>query len=216
MASTDHSISVVGQCKLDVQPDKIQLQFTVEEENKNQKVVSENAHQKYNTLLSKMKAANIKNAEFETNQYQVYPNYAWEDRKRVFKGYKAIIGLTIKTSDLEVSGKLFQIGNDLNISNIQGPNPYISDELSTQMNAKCLKIATSDAQKKASILAESLGVKLGPAISISEQSSLEPQPPTYTIKSAMLRNESMESTSPDISIGKQTYKVTIAVNFQIK
>lgn len=211
----EKTIYVTGKCKKNILPDRVSVTITIEELNKKQSISSERATNKYNDLLKQVKALKLKNAEYETTEYRVFPHKPWENRKQVFKGYKTRIGLKISTSEMDKAGKLLSIGNDYGQDFVSGPDSFVSDSLYDKSYNSCLKTAMIDAKDKGSILAKSSGRKLGKVLAIREGSAPVHHPrPMY--KSARMEMASASSApAPQIEYSKQKINVALSVYFGI-
>ncbi|MCO4753152.1 MAG: SIMPL domain-containing protein [Bacteriovoracaceae bacterium] len=208
----EHGIKVIGECKQRVQPDRLAISFVVETLKDSVDASTAQANKKYNTLLENLKALKLKNAEFDTFEYSSAPYKVYENRKNVFKGYKTRIGLKVSTSEMDKAGEIFQVGSIIGQEFIQGPNPYVSDNLAKKTYEKCLVIASNDAKDKAQVLAKSLDVVLGKAFNVKESVSNRP---TYKSNSIMNMAESVSSAPAKIEFGKSDIELKLEVYFTI-
>lgn len=213
----EKTISVTGSCKKNILPDRVSVTLTIEQLNKNQKVSSEKASEKYNKLLKRIKKMKLKDAEYSTTEYRVFPHKPWENRKQVFKGYKTRIGLRVSTSEMDKSGKLLSLGNDIGQDFVSGPDSFVSDSLYDKTYRDCLKVAMKDAKAKAKIIAQTASRKLGRVLAVSETQRNIGQQPRPMYKAA--RMEMMAAgapVTPKIEFGKDKIHVTLSVFFDIK
>lgn len=213
----EKSIFVSGACKQDVLPDRVSVLLTIEELNKKQKVSAQRASEKYNKILKKIKELKLKNAEYATTEYRVFPHRPLENRKQVFKGYKTRISLKVSTSDMDKTGTLLSLGNELGQDFVSGPDSFVSDELFDKTYRDCLKVAMKDAKAKALIIAKAAKRKLGKVLAVSEgHSSGAPTPsPPYYKAAAMEVMGAARSAPAKIEFGKDKIHVTLAVHYEL-
>ena len=208
----DKLINVTGRCHKDIVPDRVGLDITVEILNMDQQKSSEIANEKYNSILKVYKGLKLKDAEFKTTSYRVYPHKVWENQKQVFKGFKTSISLNLATSETKKAGKLIQVANENKIEQVSGPNLFVSEKLYNSNYNECLKIAVADGKVKANILAKASDNKLKKIISIKESGSYSQPRPMYN---QMVMAKSMRSESANIEVGTTKMEVSLDINFSI-
>lgn len=211
----EKTISLTGKCEKKIMPDRVKVQLSIEVLNKSQTESTKIANEKYNNLLKVYKDLNLKDAEYETTEYRIFPFNPWEKRKQVFKGYKTKIGLSVSTSEIKKVGQLINAGNIIGQDFLNGPNQYVSDMLKKKIFKSCLTTAINDAKEKATIIAIASGVKLGSVLSVSESSYSNPSPrPMY--KAAMAMKSESVSDSPNIELKSSKLSLNLNVVFAIK
>jgi uncharacterized protein YggE len=211
----EKTISVTGICKKNVLPDRVSVTVTIEELHKKQQVSSERANKKYNQLLKEMKSLKLKDSQFATVEYRVFPHRPWENRKQVFKGYKTRIALKVSTSEMDKAGKLLTIGNTIGQDFVSGPDTFASDSLYDQTYKDCLKIAMKDAYGKAKIIAQAGKRKLGKVLAVSEGRGRSTPAPRPMYKAARLEMASASAEPPQIEFGKDKIQVNLSVYYDL-
>lgn len=210
-------LSVMGLCNIDILPDRVSVSFTIEELDMNQKNSTDKASKKYNALLSKIKALKLKNAEYQTTEYSVFPHRPWENRKQVFKGYKTRISFKVTTSEMDKTGNVLTLGDNLEQDSVRGPDSFVSDELFKKNYLACLKTAMNDAFEKAAILASSSKRKLGKVIAVHEGQGGDsrPMPMLKAMRAASPMMAMDASAPPQIEFGKDKIHVRLNVYFEM-
>lgn len=217
MASAEekHGMQVTGECKRQIAPDMVFVNFTLEELENSVEESTQKANQRYNELLNKLKKMNLKDAQFSTTEHQTSPHRVWENKKQVFKGYKTRIGLKVETSEMDKVGKILQAGGNLGHEFIQGPNPFVSNSKQQKTYNECLKEASENATAKAKLLAKSLNVKLGKAFQVEESGSGgNPPPMPYMSMAKSTRGGGGEAA--EIEYGKESLEVSLRVSYKIQ
>lgn len=212
----EKTISVSGTCKNNILPDRVSVTITIEQLHKKQQISSERASEKYNKLLKTAKLLKLKDVEYSTTEYRVFPHKPWENRKQVFKGYKTRIGLKISTSEMDKAGKLLSLGNNIGQDFVSGPDPFVSDSLYDKTYRDCLKIAMKDAKEKAKIIAKSASRKLGKVLAVSEsQGAISLPRPMYKAARMEMMADSSGASAPNIQFGKDKIHVTLSVFYDL-
>ncbi len=211
------AISVNGECNKKLSPDRFRVEFRVEVTNKSQQKSTSKANSIYAALKKEIQKINPKDLELNTSTYNVNPEYEWAKNKRIYKGFKTTLGLTVVSSEMEKSGEIINVGNKVSVNNIQGPNPFVALTTFQKKYRECLSKAAEDARNKADMLAKSLGVSLGKAIQVNETNFNAYQPSRRHAPRMMMKSESaMADSAPDIEFGKQSLNVKLNVKFSIR
>ena len=202
-------IEVNGYAKMEVEPDEIYLQITInEKDNKGKVSVEEQERAMYKAL----KAAGI-----DVEKSLVVDDMS-SDLQSYFLRKDAI--LTTKSYELKVNSAkqltaAFQALQSAGISDVNLTRTDVSNmaELRQQVRAKAAK----QAQQNASTLAEALGTKIGPALYVQDYGDNNARSfrPIMLAKSAMANDEA-EAGMPDLSFQKITIEQSVLVRFWMR
>ena len=164
------TIAATGRASVDVMPDEANVFVRIE-------TLSESADESKNEnskisddVLYALYKIGIDKDDIGTEQFNIYPEYTWEDRKRELKGYKTINVLKVKTIDFGDVGKIVDAAVDAGANGIDRISFDLSEDKQTEMKKEALTKATKDARGKAEAIAQGLDAKLGKVVSISESS----------------------------------------------
>jgi uncharacterized protein YggE len=103
----------------------------------------------------------------KTSGYSLAPNYRYpQGGKPEIVGYTASNTLRIKTSNLNLVGRLIDSAMQAGANNVQRLVFTLKDELSAQLEA--LKTASAKAKAKAEATAASLGLKIVRIVAVNE------------------------------------------------
>lgn len=207
----DHSINVNGVCKKNIIPDRIKVSISVEILDKDQKVSTNKANKKYNDILQAYKNLNLKDAEFETTDYRIFPYKTWEKQKEVFKGYKTNISFTVSTSEVDKASDMLSIGHEDGQDFVSGPDSFVSDELYKTTYNECLTLASNDGEEKAKIIAKANNLKIQKLIAVYEGTH-QVQSPMPVMRKSM----TMMEDRPNIELGKTSVHVNLNMYYSIK
>jgi uncharacterized protein YggE len=156
-------------------------------------------------LINRIKALGVADKDLTTSGYWLGPNYSPGGS---ISGYRASEQLQFKWHNVDTVGKaldaVVQEGDATNISVGFG----LADPKVTQAEARSAAIA--DARTKAQAMASAAGVKLGPVVRVSDQSSYSrfPTPMMYS-------GAAMKDMSTQIPVGELTVQVSVEVDFTI-
>ncbi len=212
----DRQVSVTGECRKKLSPDKITITYQVNKTGKKPKFSSNVAAKTYNSLIKKVKSLNLTNRELETGSYNTQPEYSWEKGKRRLKGYRTRISLSVKTSSIDKASDLLILGSEIGVEETNGPNPYVSRAKRDKFHDSCLTTASKRALEKAQILAKSLKASVGEVVTITEHYSNNHSYDggVRRMSKSSFQADKMESVS--IQMKKQDYSLKVNATFSLK
>jgi len=161
-------------------------------------------------VFDELEAAGIKKSNIATSQLSLQPQYDYRDRnKPTIKGYEARNTVTVKSDDIEQVGPMLDALVRAGVNNINQVRFSVKDPKNALNKAR--EDAIREAREKAESMAEAAGVKLGPLLSMTENSGGSNPQPIYARAAAM----EMSSVSTPISAGDQTLSVSVNLSYGI-
>ena len=208
------SITVKGKGTVKVVPDIASFYLTVEEHAKTQQEASDKLAKKVNKIMDLLRSKGIDEKDIKTENYSLSPKYYWEDGKRKQDGYTASERIKVKVRDKSKASSIIAGISEIGVSYISSLSFEVDDLESYREKAR--KKAIEDAKRKAKLLAEQLGVKLGKLLSYSEvNGGYRKSPIYYATKSVML--ESADNvTPPELPSGENEITVNVSLTYEIK
>lgn len=168
----DRTLTVTGLAKISVAPDTVELWMTAQSKNKDYDEAMRLSAEGTKALRAAFEAADFDGAELKTADFNVNPEYeSYQDKKtgaykRRFTGYCVSHRMKIAfPADNALLGKALAAvmssgaAPEVGISYIVKDTESVKNEL--------IKKAAADSRKKAEILAETAGVRLGPIAAIN-------------------------------------------------
>ena len=157
-----------GQATIKVMPDLVRVHFNVETRGETSKEATENNSLIVDKLITELVKNGFERKQIETTNFNVYPDYIWDEGKREDNGYVATHSVRVEIS----AGSIEKIGEVVDSGVNAGAGvSYISFELSQELQnkykAEALKLAAEDAKIKAEAIAGGLGQKIGKLVSTS-------------------------------------------------
>lgn len=160
--------------------------------------------------INELKKIGIAESNIKTSQYTVYPDYKYHDStgERTVTGYRANYDFQVKTKEINSVGKILDtaikagVSSNHNISySVENPKPYY---------AQALKLAVNHSKENANVIAGALGVTLGSAVNVTEQSSGNSYYRTEAASSKMMDGAGA-NTSGMAELYYDTIEITAAI-----
>ncbi len=161
-------------------------------------------------LFAALKAAGIEDKDVQTSNFSVQPRYDFSNGQAPkLVGYDVSNTVTVKIKKIDEMGalldKLVQSGSN----QITGISFDVSKP--EQATDEARKLAVADAQRKAKVYAEAMGVVLGNVVQISEGSAV--QPPMPMVRATMMKADAAPPVP--VAAGEQTLAADVNVIWEI-
>ena len=203
-------ITVSGEGRVAGTPDTLTLTIGISLNRDTVSHASEDAARLATEHIDALKAEGIEEADIQTANYSIHPEYDHRNDTRRLIGYRVSNEVRVKIRDLDRAGEIIgratsQGGNEVVV---QGLGFSLEDNDLLVVSAR--EAAWQDAHSKAEQLARLAGVTLGPPTAISE--TFAAPPPMQRIAYA---EAAMGSASAPIQAGELDVGVTIQVTFSL-
>lgn len=211
------SISVSGEGRVSVAPDRAQLRVAVDALDLDLKLAEKQVNAVVRRYLDAVRALGIEAKDINTAGIQVQPEFRWDPKnnQQILEGYRVRREIRITVRDLDKLGDFLMRATDAGVTQVNPP--VFESSRAEALEREALAKAALDAQAKARVLAETLGVKLGPPRTIQAQShdSL-PKPLPMTAK-VMMAADAAESAAETmgLSVGEIELRAALGVEFEI-
>jgi uncharacterized protein YggE len=160
------AVSVNGQGEVSVAPDRARLSMAVEQTDPDPKAAQAKVNGIVRSYLAQARALGARDEDLSTAALSINAEYDYSGGKgRQFLGYHVTRGITVVVRDLDKIGDYLQRASDAGINNVS--NPQLESSRADELQRQALAKAALDAQAKAKLLADTLGVKLGPVHTIN-------------------------------------------------
>lgn len=219
------TIMVSGKGEKMATPDIAEFSFSVIKEAKTVDVAQEEATKTMNAVIAVVKESGIDEKDIKTTGYNIYPKYEYRRSgttvcnewgcppgTQVLIGYEVSQSITVKVRKIENAGAvLSKIGNT-GVSNVSGLTFLVDKEDDIKSEARAMAI--QDAQEKAKVLANQLGVKLVRIVSFSESGDY----PIYYGKAAGLGmgGADVAAPVPELPPGENTITSNVTIVYEIR
>ncbi|MGD1823251.1 MAG: SIMPL domain-containing protein [Pleomorphochaeta sp.] len=204
------SISAIGQVNLT--PDIVTFNVEANETKKTTSEALNTTNKKISKVLEILYRYGINDTDISTNSLNLYPQYNWEDGKKLLIGQNASQSLKIKLRDIDKLGKIIdEIGQ---IENINLYSIKFDKDDKSEAYTKARELAVKNAIEKATTLANAANMTLLTPISISEGSAS-----SYVsydrVNSKMMMAEA-SSYSTETPSGELTISTTVNIIFTME
>lgn len=160
-------------------------------------------------VIEGLKSAGLSAGDIQTQQFQIQPRYrTYKDRPQEIEAYSVRNQVTVKVREIARLGEILDQVVTLGANQASNITFIVSDAERRKDEAR--KLAVENAIKRARILAEASGARLGPVLSITEE-VIGPRPPR-----PMVARSSMSMESVPIEAGSETLSVRVEVAFALE
>ena len=171
------TITVTGTAQLSFKPDLAVVYLRIETRSKSAETARADNARITNDIINALHVLGIENDLIETQNYQINPEYDYQNGLQIFKGYVVSSTLKVTVKNFDKIGNVIDTavgkGALINSVNFELSKPKLS-ECKTQSMAEAAK----DARSKADAVVQALGRSLGNLQSIT-CSSYDYNPQTY-------------------------------------
>jgi len=163
-----NKLKVLGKGIINVKPDVAEVVLGVITENIQLEVAQEENAKIMEQVINSIEEIGVLPKYIQTQNYNIRPNYDYINGKQIFRGYEVNNNLKVLISDINTVGEIIDTAVKNGANTVSGINFIVSDQ--TKYYYEALRLATTDAQNKATVMANKLKVKLNIIpIEINEQ-----------------------------------------------
>lgn len=220
------TISVTGEGEVLAVPDIGQFSFSVTAKAATAAEAQSLAAEANNKVLGYLKEQGVAEKDIKTEQYSLYPHYRYEEQpcpfgvrcpggQQVEDGFEVSQSMLVKVRDLNKAGELMSGAGERGATNISGLSFTIDNDDKLKEEARALAI--TDAQTKAKVLAEELGVRLVRMTGYYENNG---EMPMYGYGGDMKSQAAVPmmegADAPEVPTGEQSTKSRVTLTFIVR
>lgn len=213
MMPPPRTIAVAGQGEVAVAPDRARLRVGVFQVSPDLAAAQTEVNKVVRAYLVELKALGTKEANISTAGFSIQPEYVWDEKENLQRltGYRVARDIEVLVENLDKLGDYLLRATKAGVNQVQPPQLESSKAKDIQQQA--LVKATQDAQAKAKLLADTLGVKVGPVRTISAGDSYSPAPMP---KMAMaMRSDAGGNSEMGLLTGEIRYSASVSAEFDL-
>lgn len=199
-------ISVTGLGTTSMQADEAAVTLGVQTENESASEAVRLNAQLMTDVVEALKTLGIAEEDMQTVSYSVYPVYSRENRDKVI-GYRVVNMIEVTIAKLELVGEAIDAASKNGANKIQGVSFGLSSVNREELRTKAYLAALTDAEEKAELIAERLGITITGVVRVSE-TVYRPYEPYRDYTFAL---EGEVGASTPILEGKLSVSVTVHV-----
>ena len=201
----NRAISVKGSAKLTGTPDWVVIVFNVESESYYYEVCTEMLAKRTLILKKELMALGIEDKNIKTFHFDIDTGFDWVEGRRIFRGYKASHKLKVEFPfDKDYLNKIMRkLGQTKSHASFRIAFTIAEPE---SLRQQALAEAVKNAARKAEVLADAAGVKLGPIIRIDYTWS-----DIYIESNLSIRAFMVSESAPDYDFTPEDIEITETV-----
>ena len=211
------TITTTGTAEIKAVPDLITIYFNVQTTNLTAKDAKDANSEIVDNIITVLVKEGFERKDITTENYNIYPDYTWENNKQNFIGYKATQTLKVQLSaeNKDKAGEVIDAGVDAGAL-LSYINFELTQESQNRYKAEALKLASEDAKLKAESIASGVGKTIGSLVSISD-STFDYNPwPIYMESAGVADIAAAKTATTNIQPGEQTISAQVSAVFKIK
>lgn len=202
------SVSVDGRGEVYATPDRARVSMSVEVTKPELQAAQAEANRVVRELLAQLRPLGLKDEDIATAGLNIRADYDYANSKRRFLGYHVSRGVEVVVRDLDRIGDVLLKATAVGINNVSDPQLESSKAEALQRDA--LAKAAANARAKAQVLADALGVKLGPIHTV--HSSTEAPPPVPRARFALMAAAPAADASGNEQMGFSAGQIRYGAN----
>lgn len=155
---SDNRLKVFGKGAVSVKPDAAEVVIGVIKENPQLEVAQEENASVTQQVINSIIRMGVLPKYIQTENYNIRSNYDYVEGKQVFRGYEVSNNIKVLIRNIDLAGEIIDAAVKNGANNVSGIDFIVSDQSTYYYEA--LRLAVTDAQNKASVMADKLKVKL--------------------------------------------------------
>jgi hypothetical protein len=219
------TISVTGEGEVLAVPDIGQFTFSVQVEAADATAAQEQSGTKVNSIIAFLKESGIEDKDIKTLNYNLSPNYRWEERvcvpgsfcgpgEQIQDGFSVNQSVQVKVRNTADASTILTGVGEREATNISGLDFVIDDTDALMMEAR--EKAIADAKEKAVALADDLGVQLVKIAAYSENNSRY-NPAPYQVRSMSFDTaEESGFKGAELPMGEDQMTAQVTITYEIR
>ncbi|MBZ4665872.1 SIMPL domain-containing protein [Mahella sp.] len=207
-------LTAAGEGKVMVKPDRATINMGVQTEDKDAKTAQTQNAQKMDAVMKKLKTLGISDDDIKTSQYNVFPQYDYNDDKSTLRGYQVINMVNVIVKDTAKLGDIIDQAAQAGANQMDSVAFTISEQ--DKYYNEAIAKAIEQAKEKANVMANTAGVKVKAIINVSEATA--GYQPVYGMGGVeYAKDQALAATAPTpIASGQLEVKANVVVTFEIE
>jgi len=204
---SERYVSVTGEGEANAVPDLAIIQAGVTTQGKTARIASDANSKAMAKVLAALRAAGIAERDMRTSQFSISPIYdSRRDGDNRITGFQAANQVSVKVRDLAKLAAVLDQVISAGANDVSGIHFTVSER--SKLLDKARGEAVADARRKAELLANAAGAKLGPAMAIVENAGAPVPVQRFAVRAA-------STAPPPIAVGEQMLRVHVSVTFEL-
>lgn len=170
-SAKEGQLTVTGTARVQRSPDYLEVSVGLFEDAATAGEAQARALAAMSKVVGAVKALGLSGVELQTQAVRLDARFgrAREGEESKIIGYRGEIGLRVRTSDLKAAARIIDAGIKAGANRVGGVEFGLRELIGAREEA--LKLAMAAAKRKAAVMADGLGVRLGRVVTAGEQST---------------------------------------------
>ncbi len=205
-------LSVTGTSQVQARPDLAMVSLGVQTQAPRVADAISQNNQAMSKVVAAIRGAGVPERDIQTATFNVSPIYTSRpsptgEGEQQLVGYRVTNTVTVRLEDMNKVGTVIDAGTAAGANQVYGISFQLRDDLAARTQA--LGQAAKEAQAKARALAEAMGVRLGPVLTVNEQGA-EVRPLVTEVAFARAA-----APGVPISSGRVTVTASVSVTYRL-
>ncbi|MCW8965615.1 MAG: SIMPL domain-containing protein [Candidatus Pacearchaeota archaeon] len=217
-ASSGNTVSVQGSSVVSAMPDEIVVYFSIETKDKTSTESKDANSEILDIFIEELEKIGFERNEIVTENYNIYPNYNWDDGDRTEDGFTTSHSISVKinSDDIDTTGRVVDAGVNAGAI-VNYINFELSEDLQKTYKAQAMELAAQDAKTKAEALAAGFDKSVGKLVSVSIGSYNYYPLNIYSSTIDMAEgSSSIKEAVTNIQPGEQEVSATVTAVYSLK
>lgn len=208
-------VAVSGEGEVTVLPDRARLHLGVTRLNPDLRAAESEVNKVVRGYLAEARNLGVKDEHLNSTGVSINPEYVWDEKERNNRlvGYRVSRDIEVLVLNLDRLGDLVLAATKVGVNQVQPPQLEFSRSREVQQQA--LVKAALDAQARAKLLADTLGLKLGPVhqLNASEAAPPPPMPKMMVMRAAAAGDDGNREMG--VNAGELRYGASVNAEFEL-
>lgn len=214
-ADRHRQVVVDGQGEVSVAPDRARLQMGVTHVDANLLMVEARVNEVVRAFLTAARALGLKDQQIDSSGTSIQPEYVWDEEQRSNRlvGYRVSRDIVVQVERLDTLGDIMRRATEAGINQMQAPQ--LEHSRARQIQQQALVEAARDARDRATLLAETLDMRLGPLhrLHAAEAAPQPPMPKLMSMRADMAAEGG--NSGAGIATGMLRFAATVQAEFEL-
>ena len=214
-----NTLFVTGAANTKVKPDKVNLSFGVETNNKTANVALVANSKTMNKVIDSLRTDGVKENETSTSYFSISPSYNYSRPSDIIgkiTGFTVSNSIQIQSTNIRNVSKWIDTAIAAGANTVNSVDFTLSDKRLDEIKNSLIKQAIDNARTKADIAASALGLKIVGVKSVN-LNDFEPQPsPIPLAKESLAAAVPTANRSTPVISGEQQINTNIGIMYSIR
>lgn len=208
-------VAVSGNGEVRTAPDRAQLSASVFVVDADIRQAEDQVNAVARRYLDAVRALGARDNQIQSAGASIQPEYVWDQEARTQKlvGYRVARAITVQINDLDKLGAYLLAATKAGVNQVQPP--VLESSKAADFKDQALVRAAQDAERRARLLAETLGAKLGPVRNVQAMDGQAPVPMGYKAMAVRAAPEADSNAEMGLSTGEIVFAVDLSAEFEL-